>query len=82
MAKDKLTQYISKYRELRLIDKASYSKEVEGKVVVVQGNAIQFHDVVYETSDENEIKFLDNHPNCGNVFIKFKKDVGKSAVLP
>jgi len=77
MAKTKLTQYISKYRELRLINKASYSKEVEGKVIVVQGSSIQFHDGVYSTSDENEIKFLDNHPNCGGVFIKVKKNVVK-----
>jgi len=77
MAKAKLTQYISKYRELRLINKASYSKEVEGKVIVVQGSSIQFHDGVYETSDKNEIKFLDNHANFGGVFIKVKKDVKK-----
>lgn len=70
----KTAKYISKYLSLRLIDKASYTKEVAGRIVVVPGNSIRFEKGVYETTDENEIKFLDNHPNCGNVFIRVKSD--------
>lgn len=74
-----MAKYISKYLQLKLVDKASYSKEVEGRVVVVQGKSIQFDKGVYETTDKNEIAFLDNHPNCGNTFIKIKeKDVEKA----
>ncbi len=69
---EKTVKYISKYLNLRLIDKSSYSKEIEGRIVVVPGKSIQFAEGVYETEDPNEIKFLDNHPNCGNVFIKVK----------
>ena len=78
MAKE-TAKYIAKYLSLRLIDKASYTKEVAGRVVVVPGNSIQFAEGVYETSDPNEIKFLENHPNFGTVFIKVKdKDLQKA----
>ncbi len=72
MATEK-AQYISKYLALKLIDKASYSKEVDGKVVVVPGKSIQFNEGTYETDDPNEIKFLDSHPNCGTVFIRVQE---------
>jgi len=36
----------------------------------VPGKSIQFTDGVYETEDKDEIAFLDNHPNCGSVFVK------------
>lgn len=70
-------KYISKYHNLKLVNKASYSKEVGGKVIVMQGSAIQFENGVYETDDKDEIAFLDNHPNCGNVFINVEKNVAK-----
>ena len=63
-------KYISKILNLTLINKSAHSKEIEGKVVVVQGSKVVFSDGVYKTSDPVEIKFLDNHNNCGNVFIK------------
>ena len=75
--KKQKTEYISKYHNLKLVNKASYSKEVGGKVIVMQGSAIQFENGVYETDDKDEIAFLDNHPNCGNVFIKVEKNVAK-----
>jgi len=75
--KKQTTQYISKYLNLKLVNKASYSKEVDGRVVVVSGSSIQFENGVYETDDKNEIAFLDNHPNCGNVFIKVEKNAAK-----
>lgn len=62
--------YISKYRELRLVNKSSYTKEVAGRVITTPGTAIEFHDGAFKTSDPAEIEFLDNHPNCGNTFIK------------
>lgn len=74
-----MPKYIAKYTDLKLIDKSTYTKEVEGRRVVVPGKAIQFANGVYETTDKDEIAFLDNHPNCGNVFIKIgKEDIGKA----
>jgi len=71
--------YISKILNLTLINKSSYSKEVGGKFIVVQGSKVEFNDGVFITSDPSEIEFLDNHGNCGNVFIKVKsKDVEKA----
>jgi hypothetical protein len=68
-----MSKYISKYLELKLVNKASYSKEIEGRIVVVSGSSIRFKDGVYETTDPDEIKFLENHPNYGSVFIKVGK---------
>jgi len=77
MPKEK-AKYISKYRSLKLVVKPSYTKEVEGRIVVVPGKSIRFVQGVYETDDPDEIKFLDNHPNLGTIFIKVtEKDLQK-----
>ena len=71
--------YISRYNELRLVMKSSYNKEVGGRVVAVSGQAIQFHEGAFRTSDPTEIAFLDNHKNCGSVFTKIeRKDQNKA----
>lgn len=62
--------FISNYKELRLIVKPSYCKEVEGRIVTYQGKSIQFHDGIFETEDQDEIKFLEGHKNFGNTFVK------------
>ena len=62
--------FISKYRELRLVVKSAYSKEVDGRIVTYQGKSIQFHDGMFETEDPEEIKFLEGHKNFGNTFVK------------
>lgn len=71
--------YISKYLSLRLVIKSSYGKEVDGRVVVLQGTSIQFVNGVYTTEDDKEIEFLDNHKNFGSVFVKVDKgDINKA----
>lgn len=62
--------YISRYLELKLVMNPSYLKEVGGKVLIIRGKYIQFHEGVYKTSNQEEIEYLDNHPNFGNVFRK------------
>ena len=78
--KSKTARYISQSAELKLINRASYTKEVEGRIVVVPGNSIQFHNGMYETSDKDEIAFLESHPNFGNLFyrLKGKEDAEKA----
>lgn len=71
--------YISKYFELRLVNQSSYTKEVNGRVITIQGSSIQFHEGVYRTSDPDEIEFLDSHPNNGNAFTKIDKKDQKKA---
>lgn len=60
--------YISRYHELKLVVEPAYLKEVGIRILTVRGKYIQFHEGVYRTSDPEEIAFLDNHPNFGNVF--------------
>ena len=62
--KDNITRFVSpKYRNLKLVREAGYTKEVGGRVLAVAGLSVRFNDNVYETSDEAEIEFLRNHPN-------------------
>ncbi len=72
--------FISKYHELRLVNKSAYNKEVSGRVITVPGTSIQFHEGVYRTSDPDEIAFLESHPNFGNTFVKIEKKDQKKAV--
>lgn len=62
--------YISRYLELKLVMTPSYLKEVGGKVLIIRGKYIQFHEGVYKTKDQEEVEYLDNHPNFGSVFRK------------
>ncbi len=66
----KETVYISRYYELKLVMSPSYLKEVGGKVLIIRGTYIQFHEGVYKTTNPEEIEYLDNHPNFGSVFRK------------
>ena len=62
--------YISRYYELRLVMSPSYLKEVGGKVLIIRGTYIQFHEGIYKTNKPDEIEYLDAHPNFGSVFRK------------
>ena len=68
----KVARFVARYAQLKLINKSTYTKEVEGRVVVVPGKSIQFRNGIYETADKDEISFLENHPNFGNVFFRLK----------
>jgi hypothetical protein len=70
----KQTTYVSRYFELKLVMDSSYFKEVNGKVLPVKGRSIRFTQGAYTTDDAEEIKFLDEHPNFGSIFIKVDKD--------
>ena len=37
-----MAKFISKYLSLKLVQRATYTKEVEGRIVVVPGSSIQF----------------------------------------
>ena len=66
--------YISRYYELKLVMSPSYLKEVGGKVLIIRGTYIQFHDGVYKTNNPEEIEYLDNHANFGSVFRKVETE--------
>lgn len=44
--------------------KKSYTKEIEGSVVVVPGTKIEFQNNIFETENKDIIKFLDNSESC------------------
>ena len=50
-------KYISKYLELKIVQKPTYSKEIDGRIVVTPGESIQFHDGMFETENPEDIKF-------------------------
>jgi hypothetical protein len=77
-------RYISKYRELRIPIKKTYTKEVDGQVVVVQGESVRFENNLFETDDKNIIDFLDNDKGCrdmiaNGIFIKADSKAIKTA---
>ena len=65
-----MARYRAKYRELKVPMESSYKKEVNGQIITVQGQTIAFHNFIYETEDEKEEKFLDEHPMNGKTFVK------------
>lgn len=78
-----MSKYISRRRELRIILKPSYSKEVDGKVVTTPGISARFSDGIFETQDEEIIALLEAHPNFGGgtngEFIKVPENVADLA---
>lgn len=68
-------RYISKYLELGIVRKASYYKEVDGRVVPVLGEKVKFHQGVFETSDPEIMAFLEARPEFGNIFIRVPDNV-------
>ena len=73
----KSTTFVSKYFQLKLVRESSYTKEIAGKLLPTKGKYIQFNQGAFTTSDEEEIEFLENHPNFGSIFIKVDKDAGR-----
>ena len=69
-----MAQFISKYREFKVLVKASKSKEVNGNLEVVPGKSINFENGFYSTEDPVEIKFLENHPEFGKSVYRIKEN--------
>ena len=75
-----MAKYISRRRELRIVLKPSYNKELDGRVVTIQGTSVRFSDGIYETEDQEIIEALEKHPNFGagpnGEFIRVPDNVG------
>lgn len=59
-----MTRYKSKFRELRIPMKKSYTREVGGQTEFIQGRSIQFKDTIFETDEIEVIDFLEKDPVC------------------
>lgn len=68
-------QYISRYLRLRIVIKPSYNKEVDGRVIVMQGQSIQFEDGVFKTDDEALIQAIEARPEFGDIITKVPSNV-------
>lgn len=73
--KEKGARYISKYRELKIVRDAAHTKETNGRVVAVSGRSIRFHDGMFQTTDPEEIEFLESQKGFGSTFIRVPDDV-------
>lgn len=68
-------RYISRFLALRIVVKPAYTKEVDGRVVTVQGKDVRFAEGVFETVDQELIDFLEAEKGFGTVFIRVPDDV-------
>lgn len=68
-------RYVSRYLNLTIVRKASYTKEVDGRVVHIPGESIRFQEGTYETSDPSVVEFLDKRPEFGDIFIKVPSNI-------
>lgn len=65
-----MKRYISKIKQLKLVWKPGYAKEVDGRVVSIPGNKVEFDEGYFETDDEDTQAFLEGHQNFGTIFIE------------
>ena len=80
-----MARYRSKYKSLKIPMKRTYTKEIEGNVVVVQGTKLEFHDSILDTKNKEIIKFLDTDPNCvqmqeSGVIVKIDQKIIDAAI--
>jgi hypothetical protein len=68
-------RYISRYLALRIVVKPAYTKEVDGRIVTVQGKDIRFDQGVFETTDQELIDFLEGDKSFGTTYIRVPDDV-------
>lgn len=68
-------RYISRYLALRIVVKPAYTKEVDGRVVTVQGKDIRFDQGVFETTDQELIDFLEADKSFGTTYIRVPDNV-------
>lgn len=68
-------RYISKYLKLKIVMKGAYNQVAEGRVISMPGKKIVFDGGVYETTDAEEIAFIEARPEFGQIIIKAPNNV-------
>lgn len=58
----KTVRYLSRYFSLKLVRKPMRTKEVEGQIITSEGASIRFEEGAYETSDPEEIAYIEARP--------------------
>lgn len=72
-------RYISRFLALRIVVKPAYTKEVDGRIVTVQGKDIRFVEGVFETKDQELIDFLEADKSFGTTYIRVPDNVADVA---
>lgn len=77
-------RYKAKYRNLKIPMQRAYKTLVGGQTVVTPGTKIEFENSIFETDNEEIIKFLDTDPEClkmqkRNIFAKIEDSVLEAA---
>lgn len=62
MAEEITARYLSKFLSLKLVRKPMRTKEVEGQIITSDGASIRFVEGAYETSDPDEIEYIEARP--------------------
>lgn len=68
-------RYISRFLALRIVVKPAYTKEVDGRIVTVQGKDIRFNEGMFETTDPELIAFLEADKSFGTTYIRVPDNV-------
>jgi hypothetical protein len=73
--KPKLVRFVSRFREHRIVFRASYNNEVNGRVVTHPGESVRFKEGMYETDDQEIVAFLRSQPDFGQNFYEVPDNV-------
>ena len=76
----KSTGYVSKYGQLRIVLKPTYTTEQQGRIITHAGNSVQFENGYYETDNEVIVEALEARPEFGSVFIRVPDDTEAAAL--
>ncbi len=76
MAEEITARYLSKFLSLKLVRKPMRTKEVEGQIITSDGASIRFVQGAYETSDPDEIAYIEARPEFhAGTIIRIPDDV-------
>ena len=67
--------YLSKFKELRLIMRASRPVNRNGNIEILPGRHINFVNGRYMTDNSDEIAFIEGHPEFNRSVFKVKESV-------
>lgn len=74
MEKGETARYFSKMTSLRVVMRPAYTSEMNGRVITHTGHTIEFKNNYYETSDPEEIEYLDANDMNDRVYWKLAID--------
>ncbi len=79
-----MTRYKSRFRNLKIPMKKSYTREVGGQTEFIAGRKLEFKETIFETDEQEVIDFLDKDPVCvqmqkNGIFAKVEGEILEAA---